>query len=116
MKRNDLQERPERREELAGWYAELLEAQASSGLSMADYAAEVGVTAGTLYQWKRRLADYAEFETPRSLGLVEVSVKRGPSERTASPFVVRLGDRCVEVPQQFDDEDLIRLIGVLESC
>jgi transposase-like protein len=33
---------------------------------MADYAAEIGVTAGTPYQWRRRLADYAELnETAR---------------------------------------------------
>jgi len=86
---------------------------------MADYAVELGVAAATLYQWKRRLSadDLAEFETPRSLGLVEVSIEDPPLAVASGPIVVRLGrGRCVELPSRFDDEDLIRLIEVLESC
>ena len=115
----DLTVRPQSRDELAGWYAAALEDQAGSGLSMADYADELGVTAATLYQWRRRLSadDAAEFETPGSLGLVEVAIEGRPSAGAVGPIVVRLGHgRCVELPRRFDDDDLIRLLEILESC
>ena len=117
MRRIDLGERRNRREELSGWYAAALAAQPSSGLSMTDYAAEIGVTAATLYQWRRRLSS-------RSVGghggsgprLVEVTVAGGVG--TADPLVVRVTDgrRTIEVPRGFDSEDLRRLVTVLESC
>ncbi len=115
----DLTVRPQCRDELAEWYAAALEDQASSGLSMADYADELGVTPTTLYQWRRRLsADVAaEFETPGSLGLVEVSIEDRSPAKAVDPIVVRLGrGRCVELPRRFDDDDLIRLLEILESC
>jgi transposase-like protein len=115
----DLSQRPRSRDHLPEWYATALEDQATSGLSMADYAGELGIAPATLYQWKRRLSaeDPGEFETPASLGLVEVSIEDRPSHAASGPVVVRLGNgRCVEVPKQFDDDDLIRLIEILESC
>ncbi len=117
----DLNERPQSRDELAVWYTAALDEQASGGLSMAEYAEELGVTATTLYQWKRRLSaeeeDRAEYETPSSMGLVEVSLEGPSSSDNAENFVVRLDDgRCVEVPQRFNDAGLIRLLQLLESC
>ena len=119
----DLNERPQSRDELAVWYTAALDEQADSGLSMVEYAEELGVTASTLHQWKRRLSaeeeeeDRAEFETPRSMGLVEVSVEDPSSSDKAENFVVRLDHgRCVEVPQRFNDAGLIRLLQLLESC
>jgi hypothetical protein len=119
MQNIDLTVRPQCRDDLASWYTAALKDQVSSGLSVADYADQLGVTAATLYQWKRRLSadDAAEFETPRSLGLVEVALDSLPPTRPTDPIVVRLGrDRYVELPSRFDDEDLIRLIEILESC
>ena len=74
MQKMDLSGRPRTREELAGWYSAVLEEQASSGLSIAEYADELGVTATTLYQWRRRLGpqDAGEPDLPRPFGLVEV--------------------------------------------
>ncbi len=120
MKNIDLMERPQKRGELADWYTTALAEQASSGLSVAEYADELGVSSATLYQWKRRLSaeDTAEFETPRSLGLVEVTIEDQPRVcAESSSIVVQLsGDRRVEVPRGFDDNDLVRLISLLESC
>ena len=122
MENIDLNERPRSRDELACWYTAALEEQASSGLSMAEYADELGVAPTTLYQWKRRLCaeDHAEFETPASFGLVEVSVEDRSSAKStddAGHLVVRVGEgRYVEVPPRFDDGELMRLIAVLESC
>ena len=89
---------------------------------MAAYAEERGVSVATLYQWKRRLSaeeeDRAEFETPRSMGLVELSLE-GPQQSGGKEeqFVIRLGnDRCVEVPRHFDGTELIKLLEILETC
>lgn len=112
--------RPGRREELTQWYAEVLADQASSGLSVAEYAVEIGVTASTLYGWRRRLKDReAGAGRPASpFGLVEVEVSDGRDEgETAASLAVRLGgNRRVEVPRGFDAADLRRLVTVLESC
>ena len=87
---------------------------------MADYAGELSIEPATLCQWRHRLSeeDASEFETPASLGLVEIAIEDRPSEATPGAIVVRLGnDRCVEVPRQLDDDDdLIRIIELLESC
>lgn len=113
----DLKRRPECREDLPGWYAAALADHAHSGLSMADYAEELGVTPATLYQWRRRLAAEAELETPASLGLIEVRVDGCAPSGPGAPLVVRLASgRSVEVPQQFEDDDLLRLIELLERC
>ena len=118
MQTIDLNDKPRSGAGLASWYAGALEVQSSSGLSMAEFADEIGVSVATLYQWKRRLSpdDHAEFETPRSLGLVEVSLPGRP-QTESGPVVVRLSSgRYLEVPRRFDDDDLIRLVQLLESC
>ncbi len=120
MRNNERGERPVGRDELARWYAEALAEQASSGLSVADYAEEIGVTASTLYQWRRRLAQGEGCDRARSpFGLVEVAIEeeRGRAEGKAEHLVVRLeGGRRIEVPGGFDDAELRRLVTVLESC
>lgn len=116
MRRIDLGERPASREELSAWYSAALDAQAASGMSVADYAARIGVSVPTLYQWRRRL----ECPTRGSQGraqLVEVTVTR-PAPSTSGGMIVRIGDgrRCIEVPRGFDAADLQRLVAALESC
>jgi hypothetical protein len=114
MRRNDLGERPTTRKELAAWYEAALEDQSQSGLSVSDYAGRIGVTATTLYWWRRRLGQRGGVRDPVSL--VEVAVA-GP-EGGGEALVVRLSDgrRSIEVPRGFDDNDLRRLVTVLESC
>jgi len=93
---------------------------------MAEYAGQLGVTATTLYQWRRRLS---AGDGPRSArkttetrrpALVEVIVDRGhPNDVNAAGrcAIVRLrGDRSIEVPRGFDGDDLRRLVTLLESC
>jgi transposase-like protein len=120
MRKNELGERPVGRDELARWYAEALAEQASSGLSVAEYAEAIGVTASTLYQWRRRLAEGEGAGRARSpFGLVEVAIEddRGSVEAEAEHLVIRLeGGRRIEVPADFDDAELRRLVRVLESC
>jgi len=116
MRRIDLGERPTSRVELAAWYAAALEAQAASGLSVADYAKRLGVAYPTLYQWRRRLESESRGVRGRAK-LVEVTVTRRPPSATDG-IVVRVceGRRSIEVPRGFDGEELRRLVTVLESC
>lgn len=111
-------ERPVGRDELARWYAEALAHQASSGLSVTEYAEEIGVTASTLYQWRRRLAEEGRSrEAGSAFGLVEVTIDGRGSKAESDPLVVRLeGGRCIEIPEGFDGVELQRLVRVLESC
>lgn len=108
------------RDGLARWYSEVLAEQASSGLSVAEYAEEIGVDASTLYQWRRRLAPGAGDRQVRSpFGLVEVAVEpdRSGAETVLECLVVRLeGGRRIEVPRGFDAAELGRLVRVVESC
>ena len=122
MRKIDVGERPLQRDDLGRWYAAALEQQASSGLSVAEYADQLGVTAATLYQWRRRLAGQSDDRDgrgrPGRVGLVEVTMKpvATPARDTAT-FVVRPGrNRRIEVPPRFDPTELSRLVAVLESC
>lgn len=116
MRRIDVGPRPTSRDELARWYAGALEAQAASGLSVAEYAGRIGVSVPTLYQWRRRL-DSQGHDDSNDSRLVEVTVAR-PAKATEGSMIVRLcsGRRSIEVPRDFADDDLRRLVEVLESC
>lgn len=108
--------RPARRGDLAGWYAATLDAQAASGLSVAAYAARIGVSMATLYQWRRRLRGRRRGGDagPR---LVEVLVGESAMAGGAGLVVsVCDGRRSIAVPAGFDGDELRRLVTVLESC
>ena len=121
MRRIDLGERPTSREELAAWYSAVLDAQAGSGLSVADYADRVGVSAWTLYQWRRRLSSPGNGGGDSSqASLVEVMIS-SPSVARGAGLIVRVSDgrRSIEVPRGFDSDDLRRVVialEALESC
>jgi transposase-like protein len=118
MSSDYMEARPSSRAELAAWYESLLEEQEQSGLSVAEFAEEIGVTASTLYQWRRRLSSPDRGAGGMAAGLVRVQVAReeaGPAAR--SSLVVRLrGGRVLEVPPGYDADELSRLIEVLEAC
>jgi hypothetical protein len=116
MRRIDFGERPTSRRDLASWYSAALDAQAASGLSVAGYAARIGVSVPTLYQWRRRLAAPTGGDTAGAK-LVEVTVTR-PAASGCDRIVVRVSDgrRSIEVPPGFDSNDLRRVVTVLESC
>jgi hypothetical protein len=68
--------RPSARSDLAEFYAAALADQAARGMSIADYAEELGVTAATLYSWRRRLGGAPAKAAPCTdpLGLIEVKM------------------------------------------
>jgi hypothetical protein len=117
MRRIDVGPRPAGRDALAAWYAEALDVQRASGLSVAEFAPRVGVSAPTFYAWRRRLAAATPRELPAQL--VELTVARGSSPAAATgPMVVQLcaGRRSIEVPAGFDGAELQRLVAAIESC
>jgi len=119
MRRNELGERPTRREDLAAWYESLFERYAESDLSIAEFAARAGVSTWTFYQWRRRLSEGAKPQTA-STRLVEVSVApvaaaTATSRSTGLAVELSTGHR-IEVEGGFDGQELKRLVGVLESC
>lgn len=119
MRRIEVGARPTSRSELTKWYSEALEAQAASGLSVADFAQRLGVSVPTLYQWRRRLGspERADSGGESPARLVEVTVAR-PTLPATDGMVVRLcsGRRSIDVPRDFDDAELRRLVAALESC
>lgn len=117
MRRIAMGGRPASRSELASWYSSLLEQQAASGLSVTEFATRVGVSAWTLYQWRRRLPLATGAEPTPTPKLIEVAITR-PSPCAGSGMVVRLGDgrRSIAVPAGFDGDELRRLVSVIESC
>ena len=81
--------------------------------------AQLGVTAATLYQWRRRLAcDGDGDHEGLPANLVEVTLARSTPSVAEHRLLVRIGDgrRSIEVPRGFDAADLQRLVAALESC
>lgn len=104
-------EAPSSRAELAEYYAGLLAEQESSGLSVAEFADEVGISSATLYSWRRRLEG-----APRTRHLVEVKIADDHTEGD-SMLVLRVDDRfAIEVPANFDRDALSHLLEILGEC
>jgi hypothetical protein len=100
-----------------------IERWAESGLTAKEFAAEIGVNAGTLMQWKYRLAAKARrpiavAERPKAEA-VFVEVKPGAQAEPASPdpqspFELILTNGAVlRIPAQFDVATLRRLLDVM---
>lgn len=120
MKMMHADDRPTKRSALAAWYRKALAELERSGQSVAEYAEEIGVTAATLYQWRRRLAHDRRSPAGAATGLVRVRVGRGivqGDEERSDGLVVRLlRGRSIVVPAGFDAEELARVLEVLEAC
>jgi hypothetical protein len=112
------------RESRAVW-AKRVERWRESGLRASEFAAELGVNAATLAQWKYRLAAEARAERPsapatETVAFVEVDATTGPTAPTQaaseSTFEVVLPSGVtVRVPAQFDAAALRRLVDVMTA-
>lgn len=119
-----IKSRPTERSGLAAWYRTVLVEQARSGVSVDEAAGLVGVTATTLYAWRRRLGPLAPAADVPAPGLVCVRVRRSPAsappeteESSKAGIVLHLGaGRSIEVTPTFNVDALRRLVEALESC
>ena len=105
----------EREREIRGVLAEL----ERSGESVQEFARRRGMSAWTIYEWRRRHRR-GRVATKRAIavndqGFVAVSVKR-PELRAGGFEVTVSGSTVVRVPTGFDDAELLRLVRVLRSC
>ena len=93
-----------------------------SGLSAEQFAAELGINAGTLRHWKYFLAKQgcrtvsAKAPMASAGALIEVRASDVATAAVSpSPFELELGaDRKLRIPPQFDAIALERLLAVLE--
>ena len=90
-----------------------------SGLSADDFAAEIGVNAGTLRQWKytmNRMARSSARGRPVLDASSFVEVQSAPAPAASeSTFQLELGpDRRLHIPSNFDAAALGRLLSLLE--
>lgn len=121
MRITELMERPQSRDLLADWYRAALAEQEDSGLSVAEYADEIGVSAATLYQWRRRLESTSSDKRQGGPELIEIVVPEQAAldERPVmrSSLTVHLGSsRSIEVSADFDPVALREVVRALESC
>lgn len=100
-------------------YRALLGEQERSGQSLRAFAAARGLSAWTLYGWRRRLGQVKR-ELDASRGEELVPVELVGTEATGNGAGARLevviGARRILVPPEFDEGELERVIGVLERC
>jgi transposase-like protein len=104
------------RTEREAHYASLLDEQEGSGLSVAAFAEDAGLSVATLYSWRRRLGR----ATPRDNGvaLLEVRVDdEGEALEVPGRMTVEVADGTrIELEADFDESALERLLGVLDRC
>jgi len=98
----------DREREIAAKLAEL----ERSGETVAAFARRHGLSAWTVYDWRRKHGGARRRRQPRA---EVVSVEVVPSEQTGV-FEVVVGDLLVRVPLGFDDDELLRLVRVVRSC
>ena len=105
----------EGRREREAYYEGLLDEQEESGLSVAAFAEETGLSAATLYSWRRRLGRAARRGGATALVEVCVSDDAGVREAPGRMAVAVAGAR-IELDANFDESALERLLGVLGRC
>jgi transposase-like protein len=108
--------RSEGRAELAEYYRALLEEQAQGELSVREFAEEVGVSAATLYSWRRRLDGSAEVKEAGDLLEVQVTGDAAVLQRGASIVLTVDGRVRIELEADFDAGALERLLRLLSRC
>ena len=105
-------------------WAKRVERWRESGLRANEFAAELGVNAATLAQWKYRLAAEARAERPsptmttEPVRFVEVKATAEPAALAVakSTFEIVLPSGItVRVPSQFDATALRRLVDVMTA-
>jgi len=91
-----------------------LSAARASGLSAITWARANGVHSQSITAWRRRLSPGDAVREP--VQLIEL-VPRAPTQtRTTANLLVRVGDASIEVPDDFDEPHLMRVVRALRAC
>jgi hypothetical protein len=94
-------------------WRQIIDGQQPSGLTVAAYCLERGITQGSFYTWKRRLRQPAKRNRPPKPAFIEVSP---PRAEMAGTFEISLrGERRLLVRRGFDRDLLIEVVRALES-
>jgi transposase-like protein len=88
-----------------------LQKHATSGLSIAEFAAREGLEPKRLYRWRERLGEAATVSTASAPTFVEVKAAR----QVRVEVVLRTG-HVLFVPDSFDAGALTQLIEILERA
>jgi hypothetical protein len=93
-----------------------LRAAKAAGLSAGEWAREHGVDGRSLDAWRLFLGERVarskrRAPTPRLVELVPTA----PS-RVAGRYVVHVADAEIEVPDDFGEETLVRIVRALRAC
>lgn len=94
-------------------WRQIIDGQQSSGLTVAAYCLDRGITQGSFYTWKRRLRSPAKPNRSPKPAFVEVTPPRAATAGTIE--VCLRGERHLLARRGFDRNLLIELIRVLES-
>ena len=94
-------------------WRQIIDGQQSSGLTVAAYCLDRGITQGSFYTWKRRLRSPAKPNRLPKPAFVEVTPPRAGTAGTIE--VCLRGERHLLARRGFDRELLIELIRTLES-
>jgi transposase-like protein len=91
----------------------IIDGQQTSGLTVAAYCLERGITQGSFFLWKRRLRSPAKSNRSSAPAFVEVK----PTKTSASEAIeiCLSGGRRLLVRRGFDRDLLIELVRALES-
>jgi len=94
-------------------WRQIIDGQRPSGLAVAAYCLERGITQGSFYTWKRRLRSPAKSKSSPAPAFVEV---KPSSLSVPGPIEICLrGERRLLLRRGFDRDLLIELIRTLES-
>jgi hypothetical protein len=106
-------------QDLAAHYSRLLTKQAASRLTMREFAALHGVSACTLYFWRRRLAAEGGGVQAASGTLAAVDVvgsARAPDAAPVGYEVLLTNGVHLRVPHDFAASRVAELLSVMRSC
>jgi hypothetical protein len=94
-------------------WRQIIDGQRASGLTVAAYCRDRGITEGAFYAWKRRLRSPAKRNRKAKPEFVEVTP---PGVGTAGTIEICLrGERHLLARRGFDHDLLIELIRAIES-
>ena len=101
---------PERIEMIRGHLADFA---SRDGVSVAEFAEEIGVSAWTFYTWRRRFGEQAQLgRADAQVSLLEIPSSLTPRQ----PIEVVIGSMTVRVPQDADTDHLSMILRAVRSC